>query len=95
MCQRSVRVHGRKDIHLVVFAVFFEELFAEGVFDGVVFTEGGEVVGGGGEVQRCAGVGADALSAAHRSREEVLVCTELCTLRVGEVTVGVQVVAVS
>lgn len=62
---------ARVGAHLVVFAILFEELFAKGVFDGrrlVGFAEDAEVglVGAGGaEGEGCAGVGADALGAAH------------------------------
>jgi len=69
--QRGGGPRRRAHAHLVVFAVLFEELSAEGVFDGrrlVGFTEDAEVgvVGAcGAEGEGCAGVGADALGAAH------------------------------
>jgi hypothetical protein len=56
---------------LVVFSVLVEELFAEGVFDAGRFggfAEDAEVGLIGAEGEGCAGVGADALGAAHCGR---------------------------
>jgi hypothetical protein len=56
---------------LVVFSVLVEELFAEGVFDAGRFggfAEDAEVGLVGAEGEGCAGVGADALGAAHCGR---------------------------
>ena len=58
-------------LDLVVFSVFVEELFAEGVFDGggvVGFAEDAEVGLVGAEGEGCAGVGADTVGAAHCGR---------------------------
>ena len=60
-------------LDLVVFSVFVEELPAEGVFDGggvVGFAEDAEVGLVGAEGEGCAGVGADAVGAAHCGRWE-------------------------
>ena len=68
MLRVSVSVGAGGGTRLVVFSVLVEELFAEGVFDGggvVGFAEDAEVGLVGGEGEGCAGVGADALGAAH------------------------------